>query len=381
MAMGRDAKDDWTIFETLATDRMDEPDVLYIGGYPVVPNLLFALTSCNKTRVYDEAYNPTIEVDCVFAGVRVSKEASRNRALSFESGEIVEVPKVTLEVGGKTLSLRETFGLSEFIQTEDAASFTCQIADDLSIASMPDFLEKLIHNEGEFTCEYKSGTVRYYVAEASLDDNVLSVIGSVLPPDSMKTLNRTYWDKPLSEILQDLCGEMGVECTCRFIDAKVDYYQNTQSPMDGIKALCESAGLIMSWGGNILTFADVPENIAPKYTLEATTNPSDDGMEKVEGVDWRDGLNFHTSGGTMGNIHKVLSVFRSESGVWADKCLAYARYISRRCVVSCPIVDGIVQHSAVTINSNGTEVDAIVETMECDYIANSARYECCIIGG
>ena len=106
-ALGRSLPEDLTTFDSLVTDRMDTPDTLYIGGYPVVPSLQFALTSCNMTRVYDPVYSCALSFDLVFAGVRVSKESSRQRAMQFESDEVWDIPAVTLSVGDKSLKLRD----------------------------------------------------------------------------------------------------------------------------------------------------------------------------------------------------------------------------------------------------------------------------------
>ena len=70
------------ILNGLATDCVDEPARLLVGDFEPVPSMLFALTSCNKTQVYDPRFDPTMEMDLVFSGVRCVKEESRNKSLS-----------------------------------------------------------------------------------------------------------------------------------------------------------------------------------------------------------------------------------------------------------------------------------------------------------
>ena len=371
---GRKLADDLAIFESLVTDRMDVPDVLYIGGYPVVPSLQFALTSCNITRIADASGSVALSADLAFASVRVSKEASRQRALQANDWGI-DVPAVSLSVEGKTLELKDTYRLASLVRTPDSLSLICEISDDLSVADEQGFLSSLVENQAKVIAKFPDGDVTYWVVSASLDDNVLNVTGSILPDESQQETVVTYWDKPMSVILTDLCHRMGVECICKFVDFVVDYYQVTSSPWDAVKSAVNSCGILMSWDRNVLTFVNVPSDVMASYELEAETTPSDEGAQIYSGCIWSDGINRFTTGDMKGEVVQYISVFRSSSKEPCEQCLKLARYYQRTCVVICPVNSAIVQHSAVIVNSNGSKKNGLVENFEVDFVQGTARYE------
>ena len=378
-ALGRDLSEDIATFTSLVTDRMDEPDTLYIGGYPVVPSLQFALTSCNKTAVYDPSYTAAISCDLVFAGVRVSKESSRQRAMQFETEEVWDIPEVTLSVGDKSLKLREMYQLSELKRTPDSISLVCQIADDMSIADDTGYLSKLVEDKATLEADFVDGKVKYWVISASLDDNTLSLIGSILSEEALKPYPKTYWDTTMGAILKDLCGAMGVSCTCKFVDFPVEYFQTVDAPMDSVRSLVNSGGLLLMWDKNGITFVDVPSFVAAQYELEATTTPADDGLSLYTACVWSDGLHRATTGDTSGETVYYSSVFRSESKTPCENCLKLARFYQRTAVVQSPLVRGIVHGSAVKVNTNGTMSEGIVTEYETDYVSEHGWYECGLI--
>lgn len=378
-ALGRSIDEDLTAFNRLVTDRMDEPDTLYIGGYPVVPSLQFALTSCNKTMVYDPSYTVALSCDLVFSGVRVSKESSRQRAMQFDSDEVWDIPEVTLSVGDKSLKLREMYQLSELKRTPDSISLVCQIADDMSIADDYGYLSKLVEDKAMLEADFADGRVKYWVISASLDDNTLSLIGSILPEEALKPYPKTYWDTTMSAILKDLCGAMGVSCSCKFVDFPVEYFQTVDAPMDSVRSLVNCGGLLLMWDKNDITFVDVPSFVAAQYELEATTTPSDDGLSLYTACVWSDGLHRATTGDASGETVYYSSVFRSESKTPCENCLKLARFYQRTAVVQSPLVRGIVHGSAVKVNTNGTMSDGIVIEYETDFISEHGRYECGLV--
>ena len=377
---GRSLSDDLCVFESLVTDRMDTPETLYIGGYPVVPSLMFALTSCNKTQIYDKASSVALSADLVFSGVKVSKEASRNRAMQFDSTDAYSIPLVTLMVSGKSLELKDAYRLSELRRTPDSLSFVCEISDDMSVADMDGFLSQLVENHAKVKAAFPDGDVEYWVVSASLDDNELSIVASILPETSQNPYVHTWWDSNMSSILIDLCDKIGIKCECKFADFKVDYFQNTDTPWDAVRALVNSGGLIMSWNRNSLMFVNVPDSVYAKYELEATTTPDDEGASLWTGCVWTDGMNRHTDGDMSGETVHYHSVFRCSEKTPCSNCLKLSRFYQRTVVIECPLNRGIVQHSCVTVNSNGTKVDGIVSEFEVEYIGNTARYEVSLIG-
>ena len=376
-ACGLDAVADRAMIQSIVTDRMEEPDTLYMGGYPICPQLKFALTSCNKTYVHDAVYDPVISLDLAFSGVRVSKEASRNRVMSFDDDEAQAgmLPEVTLEVNGKSLKLQDMYRIQRFTRTQDSVTVVCEISDDLAIADHDGFMSKLVEDKATLKVELPEGSVKYWVIANTLNDNEMTLTASILPPACVKTYVGTWWDVRLSDLLKELCARMGVDCNVKFRDYKVAYYQNVGTPMDGIKAIVGSAGLIMSWRGNVLTFADVPEKLWPNDELEAQTTPSDDGASKLDGLVWEDGVNRFTVGDTDGETAQVHSVFRCEDKLPCEMCLNHTRYMQRAVVVQAPINVRLVHHSPVWINSNGKRVQGLVESFEIDYVGWSASYE------
>ena len=376
-ACGLDAVADRAMIQSIATDRMEEPGTLYMGGYPICPSLRFALTSCNKTYVHDKVYDPVISLDLAFSGVRVSKEASRNRAMSFddEDGKAVVLPELTLEVNGKSLALQDMYRVQRLMRTPDSVTVVCEISDDLSIADHDGFMSKLVEDKAQLKVNLPEGEVVYWVVANTLDDNTITLAASILPPACVKTYVCTWWDVQLSDLLKDLCAHMGVNCDVKCRDYMIAYYQNVGTPMDGIKAIVNSAGLIMSWRGNELTFADVPEKLWPNEELEAQTTPSDDGASKLDGLVWEDGLNRFTVGDTDGETIQIHSVFRCEDKRPCEMCLNHARYMQRTVVVQAPINVRLVHHSPVWINSNGKRVHGLVESFELDYVGWTASYE------
>lgn len=376
-ACGLDAVADRAMIQSIVTDRMEEPDTLYMGGYPICPQLKFALTSCNKTYVHDAVYDPVISLDLAFSGVRVSKEASRNRAMSFDEDEAQAgmLPEVTLEVNGKSLKLQDMHRIQRFTRTQDSMTVVCEISDDLAIADHDGFMSKLVEDKATLKVELPEGDVKYWVVANTLNDNEMTLTASILPPACVKTSVWTWWDVSLSDLLKELCARMGVDCNVKFRDYKVAYYQNVGTPMDGIKAIVGSAGLIMSWRGNVLTFADVPEKLWPNDELEAQTTPSDDGASKLDGLVWEDGVNRFTVGDTDGETVQVHSVFRCEDKRPCEMCLNHARYMQRAVVVQAPINVRLVHHSPVWVNSNGKRVQGLVESFELDYVGWTASYE------
>ena len=373
--LGRSISEDIYLFEKLVTDRMDTPDTLRIGGYPIVPSLQFALTSCNITRVYDPAYSCALSCDLVFAGVKVSKEASRNRVMQFDESDAYSIPPISLEVNGKSLELKDAYRLSELKRTPDSLSFVCEISDDMCVADTEGFLTSLVEDHAKVKGDFDDGEIEYWVASASLDDNTLSVVASILPEKSQIPYVKTYWSSNMSDILTDLCRVIGIECSCKFADFKVDYFQNTDSPWDAIRALVNSAGLIMSWDRNSLLFVNVPDKVYTRYELEAQTTPDDNGISLYTGCVWMDGMNRHTTGDLEGETVHYHSVFRCSDKTPCKNCLDLARFYQRTVVIECPVNRSIVQHSCVTVNSNGTLLDGIVSEFEADYVSGNGRYE------
>lgn len=378
-ANDRDLRGDYILFDSINPDRLDEPATCYIGGYPIIPDLQFAITSVNKSRIYDPAFDPSIELDIVLAGVKISKEQSRNRAMDFQDVEPVEMPEIILNCDDKDLQLKAAYGISEFKSTPDSCNLTIAISDDLSVAQQPSFLEALLRREGTIHIKYPTGLVKYWIADASLQDNILTVSGTVLPPNVLRTYVKTHWARTIQYILKDLCNQMGVQCDYKGSGFVVDYYQSRTTPIDAVKELVSASGLLLTWSGNKCVIVEPPETVSPKYTLEAYTTPDDTGQSLYMGCDWRDGINRSTTGDMQGEVVHVIAPYRCSSVVPARLCLRAARQSQRVAVVESAIVQGIVHGSAVNINSNGTLKPGFVSNFEYDWLEGAARYEISLV--
>lgn len=376
-AMGLDATEQYRVFDTLVTDRMDEPDTLTVGGFPVVPSLNFALTSANKTRVYDTAFNPEIGCDLVFSGVKCSKEVVRNRALDLEDAS-VEMPKVVLISDGGELDVRQKYSIETFTRTSDAIELSIAVGDDLTIVSRDDFLERFVKSQGKARVTYGAETVTYHVIAATLSEMTLHFVASILPPQSQKCFRHTWRNTKLSAIISDLCLAMGVKKKLYITDFDVLYYVTSDTPMTALRRLQDSVGFIMSWDGNTLTIADPPKDVYGDVVLEGFTPLQDTKDAPVLGCIWTDGLYRHVSGEEGADTVRVYSSISTKNPVVADVRLSYENFIRRRAIIEAPIYPQILHYSCVRVLSQDSLLDGVVENFEYNYVEGTARYEVCL---
>ena len=116
----------------------------------------------------------------------ISERKSIDGASGFDLHSSHEfVPPIvngSLSVGDKSLELKDAYRLSELRRTPDSLSFVCEISDGMSAADMNGFLSSLVENHAKVKGAFDDGEVEYWVVSASLDDNTLSVVASILEP-------------------------------------------------------------------------------------------------------------------------------------------------------------------------------------------------------
>lgn len=360
-------------FNSLKSDRLAPSGVFYLGGFPIYPELEFALTNINKTEIADLSGSIAhAEADLVFSGVKAVKNVVRNRALELEPD--TPVPDVILSVDDQTLSIQDSIQITEFKTEPDSISLILSIGSDMDLISRGGFLTKLTE-KGVIEARLPQGITRYYVIQADLVEETLTLSGSIYPQQSNQILTKTYQDTDLQEIISDLARYAGIDCVC-LVSGHVDYYRAFKTPLECLRDLQQSAGFIMSYRQGILTCADVPEAIEGVSNLDYLSLTQDSDTEPIHGCYWYDGINQDSSGVIDNSAIQIQSCFRSDSGNWAERCLKFARYSKNSIVVFSDINPQLDTHSAVILASNDSVLDCLCEWIVFDWIQNTMQVEC-----
>lgn len=351
--------------------RMSPCGTARIGGFAIYPELDFAITNANKTIATDAAGGIcAMELDLVFSGVALAKEVSRERALQMD--RVVDVPNVTLSVGDRSLSVQDGLSIAEFSTAPDALHLVVECGSDMDLVSRDGFLEKLSAN-GIVTADLPTGSTKFYVAMAFLMNDQLIVEGSIYPQESQQTISETYVDQDVADILADLCRRAGLSCDV-LAHGHVDYYRADGTPMDCIREIAESAGIVISYRQGRATFAFLPRDIMAAYQLDYLEMRDDSESEPISGCFWYDTVNLHITGDVDKRTLRVLSRFRAADD-FSAQCLAVARFRRHRIVVSGDIDPRIDSYSVVSVVSNDSVIDCLVTWFSCDWINNIMEVE------
>ena len=343
-----------------------------LGGFAIYPELEFALTNVNKTLTPDPGL---IECDCVWSGVKTVKNVARENAL--ETRPFNDLPNIVLTVGSASLSIQDFAGINEFVTTPDSASIVLSIGSDMDLVNREGFQQDLL-NGGVVDVSLPQGNTRYYVIQADLTDEQLSIVGSVYKPQSQRSITRTYQDTSINVIVDDLAASAGIECRC-IADGKVDYYRAFGAPLDAIRSLQQSAGFIMSYRGGVLTCVYVPDSISSENEIEFIEMNADTDTEPINGCYWYDGINQKTAGALDKTALRIYSSFRSDAD-YSQKCLNFARYQKNSIVVRAEIMRNIDTHSVIAVRSNDMIIPCLVEWFEFDWLNNQMSLELHYIG-
>ena len=351
---------------SLATDCLDEPSRLIVGDMEPVPTLEFALTSCNKTQTYDPLFDPTMEFDMTFSGVRCVKEMARKETLTNveTSGQL---PEVSISRGGRTLNIRDSYTIDRLVVRQSSVDIGLTVRDDLTVISRDGFLTDLCDGTATVTVQDRV----YSIIAANIESNHVEISGSFWPVQSQKPFMKTYVDTTLKALLSELCERAGIRADIR-VDGGVSYYLNSASPMDSLAALIVSCGAISLWREGKFMIVDAPDSIEAGVVLDARVDAGNDASERITSCTWSDGITSQMAGDTKGRGMSVSSVYSGEAR--ASQCLAQARFLQNSIVVECPIAIGVEQGSAVRVQVADSIVDGIVTQFEADYMTWRATY-------
>ena len=357
---------------SLATDCLDEPSRLIVGDMEPVPTLEFALTSCNKTQTYDPLFDPTMEFDMTFSGVRCVKEMARKETLTNveTSGQL---PDVSISRGGRTLNIRDSYTIDRLVVRQSSVDIGLTVRDDLTVISRDGFLTDLCDGTATVTVQDRV----YSIIAANIESNHVEISGSFWPVQSQKPFMKTYVDTTLKALFNELCERAGIKADVR-VDGEVSYYLNSASPMDSLAALIVSCGAISLWREGKFMIVDAPTSIEAGMILDARVDAGNDASERITSCVWGDGLTSQMAGNTKGRGISVSSVYSGEAR--AHQCLAQARFLSNNIVVECPIAIGVEQGSAVRVQVADSMVSGIVTQFEADYLTWRATYYVSYLG-
>ena len=351
---------------SLATDCLDEPSRLIVGDMEPVPTLEFALTSCNKTQTYDPLFDPTMEFDMTFSGVRCVKEMARKETLTNveTSGQL---PDVSISRGGRTLNIRDSYTIDRLVVRQSSVDIGLTVRDDLTVISRDGFLTDLCDGTATVTVQDRV----YSIIAANIESNHVEISGSFWPVQSQKPFIKTYVDTTLKALFNELCERAGIEADIR-VDGGVSYYLNSASPMDSLAALIESCGSISLWREGKFMIVDVPNSIEAGTVLDARVDAGNDASERITSCVWSDGLTSQMAGNTKGRGVSVSSAYSGEAR--ARQCLAQARLLQNSIIVECPIAIGVEQGSAVRVQVADSMVSGIITQFENDFMSWKAVY-------
>lgn len=376
MALGVDFNHWYGVIDGLAVEKDGESGAVTIGGYPLYPELKFALTNKNTTRVTDLASAAPVSIACDLAlsGVECVKEVVRQRSLEFDA-ESLPMPKISLTVDGKTLTVQDSTTVSKMNVTPNSCEIELCLGTDRNNVNRDAFLNSLIDEKtATVTLGLPLGDMTYHIIWADLTDGILQISGSIFNEAANQTLTETFEDCDIADIIQYLCGKLGISADVQ-VQGHVDYYRLNDTPIDALESLQQSAGFVVSGHLGKLTFAFLPKSVESQRTLDDLTIEEDGMDELISGVVWRDGENEITEGDSAGEVLKVQSVFRSNEAAFAKQCLRRAQYLAGNLVVSGDIVPEIRHHSQVAIPKDTGEVAGIVDYFVMDYVSNVMRLE------
>lgn len=354
------------VLNGLATDCVDEPARLLIGDFEPVPSMLFALTSCNKTQTYDPRFDPSMEMDLVFSGVRCVKEESRNKSLS-DKETAGQLPDITIKRGTRELAIRDSYNVDNLVIRDSSVEIGFTVRDDLTIINRDGYFVDLTDGETRVVVDKNE----YYIVAASVEANRVEIVGSFWPVDSQKAFVQTYRDTTLKELFSDLAKRAGIKADVR-VEGGVMYYLNTASPMESITAVAESCGANLYWHNGKLLIVYVPEILGKGVELEAQIDATNDGTENITSCVWTDGLSEDVAGDNSGESVSVSSVYRGDGK--AKACLARAKFRQHVIKVECPVSLGVEQGATVTVQVANAMVSGIVTGFEADFLSWKAVY-------
>lgn len=374
MAFGLNFDEQVAHVRSLKADKDNQYGVVTLGGYPLYPELQFALTNVNTTFTADSVNGVSVYAcDIVLSGVACTKEVCRNRALEFDP--VNDIPVVSIRCNGKKLILQDGNQVSGLVTSPNECQVECVLGEDVQSVSRKGFIDDVIEKSGIIEVELPSGMTEYNIISASLNDNILSLTGSILPEGASQAVTMTFRDKDISEIVDSLLKKCGSERHIVKISGKVDYFRTTSTPMAAIEALQASTGFVVNVKRNVITVAWLPDSIDGQKEIDGDIT-EDETNERISRIIWKDGLHEFESGDGTGEYIEINSCFASSESGFSEHILKRKKYDGTFIVIEGSIDREIGHHSQIFVEKDGERVACLVDFYQCDWVNNIARYEC-----
>lgn len=361
MACERDFIEDFNLLQSIPLVRDSIPTQVVYASHILYPSLEFRITSINRTIATDHAGLPIgIEADITLSGVACTKDETGRKALVFNEAAIL--PDVTITCNGRELVVSAEFALSDLRVRPDALDAEILIGDDLSIVQDKPWMLALVENTATISVD---GYGVFYIVSADLIEGALKIQASRWKPQTAET--KTYQDSDLSAILADLAPD-----AVSGVSGGIKYYLRQGTALQAIKKLQSSAGFLIDYAPNSISFRDVPDALIPDVDFDVYLD-SDMNFERINGAVWKDSENTYTVG-TNPRV-EVDSVFTGTDSRFADRCLKYAKYMQNYAIVTTSIDSRVKHHSMLNVIKGNQMFSAMVESFEIDFIAGSMQLE------
>lgn len=355
LVSGSDPVADMQKIFALEAVKDSEPTQVVVADHILYPSLMFRVSTITKTVQADHAGRPIVmEADITLSGVECAKGETDRHSLAFTTEDQIELPDVTIECKGKSYQVGKDSTVSVLTLRPDSADIEVILGNDSAVVNDDPWLLSLAENKASV----KIGDYgRFWIVSANLVEGILSLTGSRWPAQEAET--QTFMDTDLSSILKYLVPSAKV-----MKSGKIDYYLRRGTPLQAVMELQQSAGFLVDYSHDWITFAPVPDLITPSVDFSLYID-NDIATEKITGLRWDDGMNeFTVDGAAMVSVH---SCFRSDSSKHAVSCLDYARYMQNWIQVTVPYDSRIRHHSAVTVIKGAKYINCMVENYEIDF--------------
>lgn len=333
-----------------------EPTQVVVADHILYPSLMFRVSTITKTVQADHTGRPiAMEADITLSGVECAKGETERRALSFTPEEQIELPNIVIECQEKTYQVGNDSTVSILTLRPDSADVEIILGNDSAIVNDAPWLLSLAQKKASVTIgDYG----RFWIVSANLVEGILSLTGSRWPAQEAET--QTFMDTDLSVILKSIVPTAKV-----MKSGKIGYYLKRGTPLQAVVELQQSAGFLIDYSHDWVTFVSVPDYITPSVDFSLYLD-DDIATERITGLRWDDGWNeFTVDGPAMVAVH---SCFRSDSAKHPVSCLDYARYMQNWIQVTIPYDSRIRHHSAVTVIKGAKYINCMVEGYEIDFV-------------
>lgn len=348
------------ISEELVTKGSD-PTNAYLAGNPLYSELLFAITSMNRSNVHDELGElVSFECDLTLSGVSQAKDSSRIKALIFPGEVSAEIPELTISANGNDVKLDDKIILTSMILTEKSCTLSIAFQDGSKIVSR-DLLSDLIGDPDAFVSI--EGYGEFHVIQADLTDDDLAIECSIFPVEwnQVETWSKIYATIP--RIFPDWNDDTNTPIT---------YIHSRESKISLFKKIENSLGLLADYPNK--TFRDIPKKLSSNIDVLAYVD-EDTQTEKITKLIWSDHVHQYTPGTDNGACVKVDSCCVINDSSVADRCLRYSQFMQNVIKITIPYDKRIRLFSVINIIKSAKMIPAMVAHYEIDFMSNEMSVE------